>query len=369
MAARNLSGNRSKTPHTQASTTYSAPSSPNEAEALILFVDIRGFTKWSEANEVFAQLPNFVGPFLNLIRSQFSDPHFVKPLGDGAMIVKTFNKGSIAISKLLKDVLDRIASVNHGFKQQCDKFAREVGHRTDLNLGWGVVRGAVKVLDGDYIGSNVNKCARLCDAARPFGIVIDRDDFLEAPTSAKLDMKFWEQTRKLSGLVDDVRVWATEEIVTSFVPRERLRQTPEVHVAGVCIDAKHRDGLKIMIAKRAMSRRLFPGLYEGCGGQLRADESFEDGVKRHFRLEMGIEVDPYSDIHCFYQIREPHEPLIPGIRFLCQRVDHKVAESKNHDHVYWITETELRNMSETLFIHGMKSEFLQLLDQYHKTRR
>ena len=31
----------------------------------------------------------------------------------------------------------------------------------------------------DYIGSNINRASRLCDMARPFGIVIDAEDFSE----------------------------------------------------------------------------------------------------------------------------------------------------------------------------------------------
>jgi hypothetical protein len=56
----------------------------------------------------------------------------------------------------------------------------------------------VKVLENDFVGSNLNKSARLCDAARPFGIVLDRDDFATVPPFE--DLEFFPQIRKLGSL-------------------------------------------------------------------------------------------------------------------------------------------------------------------------
>src|SRR4051794_1017474 len=116
-------------------------------------------------------------------------------------------------------------------------------------LGWGVVRGSVRKIGSgkkiDYVGRNVNKCAKLCDVARPFGIVLDYRDFRDLPTAHR--PVFAQQLRKLSGLGEN-DVWVTAEIVSQFVARGKLRQTPEVHVAGFCIDDKNRRGIKILVA-------------------------------------------------------------------------------------------------------------------------
>jgi hypothetical protein len=135
-------------------------------------------------------------------------------------------------------------------------------------------------------------------------------------------------------------------MMAQFVTRERLRETPEVHVAGLCIDPTSRKGLFLLLAKRAERRKLYGGLIEGCGGQLARSESFPEGVVRHFRMEMGIEVRVFEEVHCFYEIREPDEPLIPGIRFLCERVGDREPHSANHEWVRWVCREGLPQHAE-----------------------
>lgn len=152
--------------------------------------------------------------------------------------------------------------------------------------------------------------------------------------------------------------------VVELVIRERVRHDPEVHIAGICIDARGKKGLRLLLARRAKTRKWFPDKIEGCGGQLARSESFVDGVRRHFRLEMGIEVRVLPDLHCFYQILLPNEPLVPGIRFLCERVDDKAPESKNHSEVWWASESAFRSIPADKFVENMKEEVLGLLAKY-----
>jgi hypothetical protein len=342
------------------------PKTRPSTAALILFTDIRGFTRWSEKIEVFTHLNRFVSDFLAIIRRRFPPPAFVKGLGDGAMIVQELAPDEPNPREILYQALQVIIQVNDEFATLCDEFARSVGHHTDLKLGWGVVRGEVKKLTDDYVGSNVNKCARLCDVARPFGIVIDRDDFPDQEDSAGI--RFFPQKRILSG-IDDVAVWVTAEIFTQFVTRERLRHTPEVHVAGLCIESIGKRGLRLLLATRAPGRKLYPGKIEGCGGQLAYSETFTEGVVRHFRLELGIEVRVLEEFHCFYVIREPNEPVIPGIRFLCERIGDPEPKSINHSKVEWVSETQFRNLASNHFVANLKDEVLDLLDQYKARTR
>ncbi len=339
-----------------------------DVDALVVFTDVRGFTTWAEANEVFANLNSFAQDFRSLIRREFPENEFfVKGLGDGAMIVRELEEPqtSASIKKLLRDTLKRIQLSKDGFKKLCESFGARIGHATELSLGWGVVRGKIKKTEGDYIGHNLNRSARLCDIARPHGVVIDRDDFVDQPPPEPF--KFLPQSRRLKGIAAPLNVWVTEQIATQFASREEIRHGPEVHVAGMCVDHTGR-GTKILIAKRSDQRRLYRGLIEGCGGQLAFSETFVEGVMRHFRQEMGIEVRVREDIHCFYVIREPNEPVIPGIRFLCERVDEKEPESKNHEWVKWVSEIELRNTPAEQFIPGVKDDFLALLKLYAKKK-
>jgi len=72
-------------------------------------------------------------------------------------------------------------------------FSETRGYATKLRLGWALVGGVAK--KDDFIGANINRCARLCDIARPFGIVIERDDFSSLPQNAPYN--FVQQVRKL----------------------------------------------------------------------------------------------------------------------------------------------------------------------------
>ena len=154
----------------------------------------------------------------------------------------------------------------------------------------------------------------------------------------------------------------TNEIATQFIPREKMREAPEIHVAGLCIKIE-KGNMMALIARRETNRKLFPGLYEGCGGQLAYSESLSDGVKRHFRLEMGIDVDVIETIHNFYEIKEPNEPLIPGIKFLCI-YSAGTPESKNHSEIRWVNEEELKLITPEEFIPGLKDDFINFIEIY-----
>jgi len=333
--------------------------------ATVIFVDIRGFTRWSEDIEAFQYIDRFVNDFYKILNKHFSDADLLKTLGDGAMIIERIEEESITSELLIGIIaenLDRIKHVESEFKESCNVFSELHGCETELRLGWGLVRGDIQTLNGndDFIGSNVNKCARLCNIARPFGIVIERVDFPKLPRDSQYN--FVESERKLEGIVDGVKVWLTNEIATQLIPREKIIEKPEVHVAGLCISI---DGsnIKALIAKRNPDRALFPMLYEGCGGQLARSEYFTDGVKRHFRSEINIKVDVIEGIHKFYEIVKPDEPLIPGIKFLCI---YKGGEpkSENHSEVRWVSEEELNDIAPDKFIAGLKDDFIEFIAKF-----
>lgn len=56
--------------------------------ATVIFVDIRGFTRWSEDIEAFQYSDGFVNEFYKILNNYFSDADLLETLGDGAMIVK-----------------------------------------------------------------------------------------------------------------------------------------------------------------------------------------------------------------------------------------------------------------------------------------
>jgi class 3 adenylate cyclase/ADP-ribose pyrophosphatase YjhB (NUDIX family) len=339
---------------------------PADVKALVVFVDIRDFTGWSDTPEVFSNLEIFVGRFNNIIQSKFNDFNLIKELGDGAMMVKELQQvelDPISMTSLLSKTLETIRATDEDFAACCKKFQEEVGHETNLHLGWGIVRGKLRKIGTDYVGSNVNKCARLCDEARPFGVMVDKIDFSTLPESSPFH--FFSQTRKLSGL-QEAQVWVTPEIKEEFLPREKLRERPEVHVAGTCVERTAKGSIRLLIPRRISRRSLVPGKYEGCGGQLAENETFDEGVARHFRKEMGIEIRVLTGLHCFYVIREPNEPVIPGIRFLCEQTDDRSPSSIRHTEVKWVSESDFRKIPSDEFVGSLKDEVLMLLQTYKK---
>lgn len=347
--------------------------------ALILFVDIRGFTRWAEGYEVAPYMQELLEGFFASLRTHFPDA-FLKPLGDGALLVHeadalfTAPDFEAALAQLLAQTLAQIAATEAAFQQQCQTFAIRYGYKTDLKLGWGVTRGAVDRVEAqgtrrrpataaplqDYLGANMNKASRLCASARPFGIILEREDFPTIPSASPYT--FTPKDQRLDGMRDAVSVWVTPDIAYGFVPRETRREIPEVHVAGVCI-REDQGTLRVLIARRDATRAIHPGKYEGCGGQWAAGESFAAGVQRHFRGEMGIEVIVDTRYHLLYEIREPETPYIPGLRFLCH---YQTGEphSVRHTDLRWVTETELTQLPDDDFVPGIRQEMLTLIREY-----
>ena len=136
---------------------------------IIVFTDIRGFTRWSEGIEAFEYIDEFIGDFYKILNKHFSDTD-IKKLGDGAMIVEKIEKEipNELLKEMLLEYLNKIRDVNTEFNTLCNNFSETRGYATKLRLGWALVRGVAKEINDDFIGANINRCARLCDIARPF---------------------------------------------------------------------------------------------------------------------------------------------------------------------------------------------------------
>jgi class 3 adenylate cyclase len=340
----------------------------NDIKALIVFVDIRGFTVWAENVNNAAILDEFVETWYGILKKNFAGTN-LKHLGDGAMIIKEMPEKTTAklLKTLLSETLKNINKTKEDFGKFCKKLSEEEGTKIDLALGWGIAKGPIKKISSDYIGADINKCSRYCDIARPFGIVIDADDFQKLPALPNnTEMEFSKQTRILKGIHYDCDVWVTKEIAEQFIIREDLRENPEVHIAGICFK-KEQDKYFVLLGKRTKNRKLFPLLYEGCGGQLSHNELFHEGVKRHYEKEYHIEVKVHQDIYSLYEINTNNEPKIPGIRFLCE---YKSGTPSSLNHIppspNWFSETEFKALPKEQFIPGLKDEIAAFFERFKK---
>jgi class 3 adenylate cyclase len=208
-------------------------------QRVVVFVDIRGFTKLAQDVDLYQKFPEFLYRFFHdLVRSVqaagFADESFgIKPLGDGAMIVLP---GSEKPGAALQQVFRFIHDFDKKKVPQAVKaFRRTYGVHFKLHLGWGISRGQVTPLNWqgfrtsspafrstlekvfphgfqDYFGPILNRTARLCDAARPHGIVVDAERFSTLPPSRS---RFVKQTLELKG-IGPLAVYVTPEIAAEI---------------------------------------------------------------------------------------------------------------------------------------------------------
>jgi 8-oxo-dGTP pyrophosphatase MutT (NUDIX family) len=135
----------------------------------------------------------------------------------------------------------------------------------------------------------------------------------------------------------------------------------------VCLDIPDHGGEpRIFVAKRKADRRIYPNLLEGCGGRLRYGESFQQGVRRHYVEEAGLVVHVFTAHHRFYTVqdaRDTHAFSLPGVRFLCVRVDGPASATPPPQHEWqrWLTLAEVRKLSAQLFIPGVREQMIELV--------
>ena len=100
--------------------------------------------------------------------------------------------------------------------------------------------------------------------------------------------------------------------------REEKRHRLEVHVAGVCM-RQTQDGTEVLVAKRSQDRKLFPGLWECGGGQVRPGESFEEALARQLAEELNVKVRVVSILDTYLiETDDPEQRRIPGVKFVCE---------------------------------------------------
>jgi class 3 adenylate cyclase len=138
-------------------------------------IDIRGFSDWSLTVDS-AQTAIFVKKiYTKLIDGYFSDAAFVKPTGDGLLVVVSFEEEQLTAvaTKLVRDAIQIVE--NFGMLCATEEM---INFPVPQAVGIGLARGAASRLASgettlDYSGRVLNLAARLMDLARPHGVVLD----------------------------------------------------------------------------------------------------------------------------------------------------------------------------------------------------
>ena len=107
------------------------------------------------------------------------------------------------------------------------------------------------------------------------------------------------------------------------------------------------DGVeKVFLPKRAVTKKLFPGVFELPGGHIDFGEDPVDGLKREIREEFqsAIEVgDPFFSFTYTNEIKGSHSvEVVYFARFISDIVD-IALNAEDHSEYGWFEETEISN--------------------------
>jgi len=152
-------------------------------DAVYIYGDIRGFTKWSIRNQT--EISELIDKYYEIILNQFRNTSelrrekVIKFLGDGFFAVVEFDKTHPnSLSRALFKAMIKCQIVYSNFVDFKEKST--LHNIDDLGIGFGITYGNCLRfnLPGngiDYIGEKVNYAARLCGAAQTGQIYTDQD--------------------------------------------------------------------------------------------------------------------------------------------------------------------------------------------------
>lgn len=171
---------------------------------VVVFADIRGFSKFSQSNES----PNIAmyvkRLYSELLTKYFSNAKYSKPTGDGLLLIFDYNEATL--SEVSEKVITACLDCHKDFASLCQNDPM-LNFKLPEAIGFGVSRGtACCLFNGtkiiDYSGHLLNLAARLNDLARPSGVVID-GQFKSGILSESLANNFKEEEAYIRSLAED----------------------------------------------------------------------------------------------------------------------------------------------------------------------
>lgn len=143
---------------------------------VVVFLDVRGFTSFANFDESVNTAEFLKTVYVRILDDYFREPAFVKPTGDGLLILLRYHDDD-SLKAVLELALRRSIELVEQFPTICDG-APMINFDVPSDLGIGIARGAATALVAgdtliDYSGRPLNLAARLMDMARPSGVVCD----------------------------------------------------------------------------------------------------------------------------------------------------------------------------------------------------
>lgn len=149
---------------------------------IAVVADIRGFSEFSTRNES-PNIAMFIKRFyIQLLTTYFSSASFVKPTGDGLLMLFRFTETNLLDVSTM--VIDSCMQCLADFPTLCNDDPM-INFDVPRAIGFGIARGTACCLYSgdeilDYSGHLLNLASRLNDLARPAGLVVASNFLLAA---------------------------------------------------------------------------------------------------------------------------------------------------------------------------------------------
>lgn len=99
---------------------------------------------------------------------------------------------------------------------------------------------------------------------------------------------------------------------------------------------------KILIAKRAATKKFLPNIYEIPGGHIEFGESIEEGLVREVKEELNIDVLIGDPVYVFdYIVGNNHIVEIDYLAYLKDTNQEVILNEADHSEFYWLTEENI----------------------------
>ncbi len=196
--------------------------------AIVVFIDIRGFSAFSQTCESPDTAMFIKRVYIKLIDSYFPFASFYKSTGDGLLFIIPFDEHSLG--EVSQKVVQSCIDCHSEFSNICNNDPM-INFKVPDKIGIGIARGtACCLVSGDkiidYSGRLINLTSRLTGLARPLGIVIDggfRIDLL----SSEQQSVFEEANVYLDGIAEDepIQIYFTKEF--TVIPKRNRQPIAE----------------------------------------------------------------------------------------------------------------------------------------------
>lgn len=111
------------------------------------------------------------------------------------------------------------------------------------------------------------------------------------------------------------------------------------------------DGVeKVLVAKRAATKKFLPGVFELPGGHINWGEDIVEGLKREVREELGAHInvgDPYAAFTYTNEIKGSHSIEVVYFARCIDPIEKITLQPDNHSEFKWVSQEETATIGPT----------------------